>query len=87
MPTSILPIDAAGPLLGALCIVLIAGAGVLHRRLRGRNRRVAGAFDNMSQGLCMFDAQGRIVLLQPAAIWKCTNCRPRSCGRAAACRR
>ena len=62
MPTSILPIDAAGPLLGALCIVLIAGAGVLHHRLRGRNRRVAGAFDNMSQGLCMFDAQGRIVL-------------------------
>jgi methyl-accepting chemotaxis protein len=56
------PMAAVGPLLGAFSIVLIAGAIVLHRRLRRQNRRVADALDNMSQGLCMFDAQGRIVV-------------------------
>jgi methyl-accepting chemotaxis protein len=36
---------------------------LMHRRLRGAHLRLANAVDNMSQGLCMFDAQGRIVLV------------------------
>jgi methyl-accepting chemotaxis protein len=37
--------------------------GVLDARMRIQNRRLLSAIDNMSQGLNMFDAQGRIVLL------------------------
>jgi methyl-accepting chemotaxis protein len=62
MLTSFPPMAAAAPLLGALCIALIAGIGLMHQRLRRQNRRVANALDNMSQGLCMFNEQGRIVL-------------------------
>jgi methyl-accepting chemotaxis protein len=56
------PMAAAGPLLGIFCVALILGVGLLHRRLRRQNRRVADALDNMSQGLCMFDGQGRIAV-------------------------
>ena len=34
-------------------------------RLREQKLRLDAALDNMSQGLCMFDAQGRIVLFNP----------------------
>ena len=49
-------------LFGGLCIAAIFVA-VLHRRLRMKNLRLSAALDNMSQGLNMFDAQGRITLL------------------------
>ena len=62
MPIPFPPMAAVGPLLAAFCIALIAGAIVVLRRLRRHNRRVADALDNMSHGLCMFDAQGRIVV-------------------------
>jgi len=61
MPTSFSPMAAAGPLLGALCVAFVAGVGLMHGRLRRQNRRMANALDNMSQGLCMFDGQGRII--------------------------
>ncbi len=50
-------------LLVGVSVMALGVAGVLHRRLRAQNRRLEDAFDNMSQGLCMFDAQGRIVVV------------------------
>ena len=47
----------AGFLLAILCV-----CAWLHYRLRSQNRRLVNAIDNMSQGLCMFDAQTRIVV-------------------------
>ena len=56
--------------------VLAFGAG-WHRRVVLQNRRLLEAINNMSQGLCMFDAQTRIVVRQ-RDISRCTDCRPRS---------
>ena len=50
-------------LLTGLAIMALALVAVLHRRTDAQNRRLSTAVDNMSQGLCMFDAQGRIVLV------------------------
>jgi hypothetical protein len=50
------------PLAGFAFVLLIAVA-ILLRRQRAHNLRFSTALDNMSQGLNMFDAQGRIVLL------------------------
>ena len=36
---------------------------VLYRRIRSQNQQLIDAIDNMSQGLCMFDAQTRIVVV------------------------
>ncbi len=65
MLSSILPSTVAGQalLLAALCIAALAFVGLWYRRLGAQNRRLSTAIDNMSQGLLMFDAQGRIVLL------------------------
>ena len=49
--------------LAGLASVLLAAVAFLLRRQRARNLRFTTALDNMSQGLNMFDAQGRIVLL------------------------
>ena len=64
MISSLLPSTLAGQalLFAALAIGALASIGVFHRRLAGQNRRLSTALDNMSQGLLMFDAQGRIVL-------------------------
>jgi methyl-accepting chemotaxis protein len=59
-----LPSTLAGqatPLAG-LCIGALALVAILHRRTNVQNRRLLNAIDNMSQGLCMFDEQSRIVL-------------------------
>ena len=49
--------------LAAICgVVLLLAVGLL-ARLRKQNSRLLNAIDNMSQGLNMFDAQGRIVLI------------------------
>ena len=50
-------------LLAGLCLASLAAVAFLHRRLAAQNRRLLNAINNMSQGLCMFDAQGRITLL------------------------
>jgi PAS domain-containing protein len=64
MLSSIVPSTIAGQtlLLAALGIAALALVGVWHRRLVVRNRRLSNALDNMTQGLCMFDAQSRVVL-------------------------
>ena len=64
MYSSILPSTITGQvlLLALLCIAASAGVGLWYRRLSAQNRRLSTAVDNMSQGLLMFDAQGRIVL-------------------------
>jgi methyl-accepting chemotaxis protein len=65
MFTSILPSSVAGQavLFASISIAALVLAGVLHARMRIQNRKLLSATDNMSQGLNMFDAQGRIVLL------------------------
>lgn len=50
-------------LLAGLCIAVLPLVGILHRRLGAQNSRLRNAIDNMSQGLLMFDAQGRIALV------------------------
>jgi methyl-accepting chemotaxis protein len=47
----------------ALSIAALIGAGLLYRRQRAQNARFTEAIDNMTQGLVMFDAQGRIVVV------------------------
>jgi len=46
-----------------LPIALVCAVALWHRRLTAQNRRLITAIDNMSQGLNMFDAQGRITLV------------------------
>jgi methyl-accepting chemotaxis protein len=49
-------------LIAGLCLAVLAAVAVWQRRLGAQNLRLSTALDNMSQGLCMFDAQTRIVL-------------------------
>ena len=65
MFASILPSTVAGQavLFAGVCVAALTFAGALHRRLRVTNARLLSAINNMSQGLNMFDAQGRIILL------------------------
>jgi len=60
----LLPSTAAGQtvLVACLIIAVLCLVAVLHRRLQAQNHRLGNAIDNMSQGLCMFDAQARIVV-------------------------
>jgi methyl-accepting chemotaxis protein len=53
---------AQSPLLAASSLCLLAVALGLQRRANALNARLSTALDNMSQGLCMFDKQGRITL-------------------------
>src|SRR3954467_9169372 len=63
MLATILPSTIAGQGVTVIAfLVALAVVCILYRRLRSQNRRLADALDNMSQGLCMFDAQGRIVV-------------------------
>src|SRR5450759_5780171 len=64
MLSSIVPSTVTGQtlLLAALGVAALALVGEWHRRLAVQNRRLSNALDNMSQGLCMFDTQGCIVL-------------------------
>jgi methyl-accepting chemotaxis protein len=50
-------------LFAGIGIVALALVALLYRRLSAKNRRLSTALNNMSQGLNMFDAQGRITLL------------------------
>jgi methyl-accepting chemotaxis protein len=64
MLASILPSTVAGQalLLLGLCVGALVLLGILYGRLHTHNRRLLNAIDNMSQGLCMFDAQATIVV-------------------------
>jgi methyl-accepting chemotaxis protein len=44
-------------------LVAMAAISVLYRRIRSQNQRLVDALDNMSQGLNMFDKDGRITLV------------------------
>src|SRR5260370_21208977 len=46
----------------AAALLLLAGGGIALARAQAKIRRLADALDYMSQGLCMFDATGRIVV-------------------------
>jgi methyl-accepting chemotaxis protein len=50
-------------LLAGLSAAALIFIGVLYQRLAKQNQRLATALDNMSQGLNVFDAKGRITLL------------------------
>ena len=64
MFASLLPSTVMGQqVIAGLCFVVFVLACLAYRRLRDQNRRVSTALNNMSQGLNMFDAQGRIILL------------------------
>jgi PAS domain S-box-containing protein len=65
MLESFLPSSTAGEalLLAALPVAVLCAVALWHRRLKTQNRRLVNAIDNMSQGLCMFDAQGTITLV------------------------
>jgi methyl-accepting chemotaxis protein len=65
MPASLLPSTATGQLFlqTIFCFVALFAGGFFYQRLRGRNRRLANALDNMSQGLVMFDGNSRIVVV------------------------
>jgi methyl-accepting chemotaxis protein len=61
---SFLPSTVVGQqVIAALCFAAFVLAGLAYRRLRNQNGRISTALNNMSQGLNMFDAQGRITLL------------------------
>jgi methyl-accepting chemotaxis protein len=64
MLNSILPSTIAGHAMLAttLSIAALAVIAVVYRRAQSQSRRLTSAIDNMSQGLCMFDAQTRIVV-------------------------
>ncbi len=49
-------------LIAGLTFAALIVAGILYRRTAAQNRRLSTALDNMSQGLVMFDAQGRIIV-------------------------
>ena len=64
MIASLLPSTVAGQaVFVGLCVAAIVALATMHRRLAEENRRLLTAVNNMSQGLNMFDAQGRITLL------------------------
>ena len=64
MFASLLPSTAvAQQVIAGLCLAAFVLAWLAYRRLRNQNCRVSTALNNMSQGLNMFDAPGRIILL------------------------
>jgi methyl-accepting chemotaxis protein len=55
-------IALSSALMACLAGALIAAGALAHGRTRAKIRGLSDAFDHMSQGLCMFDAAGRIVI-------------------------
>jgi diguanylate cyclase (GGDEF)-like protein/PAS domain S-box-containing protein len=68
-----------GSLIG-VCVVGAYSAGRVRRKLSEQNERLDGALNNMIQGLCMFDAQNRLLVwneryramynIDPKRIWR-----------------
>ena len=50
-------------LIAALCLAALAATLIVYRRRESERARLISAIDNMSQGLNVFDAQTRIILL------------------------
>jgi methyl-accepting chemotaxis protein len=50
-------------LTAGLSLATLVLASLLYRRAGTQNRRLSTAINNMSQGLCMFDAQSRIIVV------------------------
>ena len=48
--------------LAMICLGASVVAGVLYLRSRKQNARLVAALNNMSEGLCMFDASTRLIL-------------------------
>ena len=67
MFASFLPSTVAShtTLIASGCFAVLAAVCIFYQRLQVQNRRLSTAVNNMSQGLNMFDAQGRITLLNP----------------------
>lgn len=65
MFASFLPSTVASQttLIASACFAVLAVVCIFYQHLRVQNRRLSTALNNMSQGLNMFDAQGRITLL------------------------
>ncbi len=64
-----LPSGALGDaVLAALCAGALGLVLLVYRRMRMQNRHLVTAVDNMSQGLCMFDAQTRISVVNSRYI-------------------
>jgi len=64
MLATILQSTLAGQALPVIVfLVALTAICLLYRHLQEQNRQLSDALDNMSQGLCMFDAQARILLL------------------------
>ena len=69
----------AGSLLG-VCLVGAISSRHVRRKLSEQNMRLDGALNNMIQGLCMFDAQNRLLVwneryramynIDPKRIWR-----------------
>ena len=58
---------AIAAVVGAILSMSLAGA-FMDSRMREQNRRLAGAIDHMSQGLSMFDASARLILVNHAYL-------------------
>ena len=65
MLSLILPTTVVGKALwlALISLAFLGTVAFLHRSLTSQNRRLLSAIDNMSQGLNMFDAQERIILV------------------------
>ena len=75
-PTRTVDASSVPPALLALAIATVASVALgiclagafLDRRLRAQNMRLAAAVDNMPQGFAIFDAAGRLVLVNQAYL-------------------
>ena len=75
-PTRAVDASSVPPALLAIAIAAVAAAvlsmslvgAFMDQRMREQNLRLAAAVDHMSQGLCMFDASGRLILLNQAYL-------------------
>jgi methyl-accepting chemotaxis protein len=64
MIATLLPSTIAGQSFAiAGCLIALIAASIIYRRTRKQNQRLMDALDNMSQGLVMFDKNGRITLV------------------------
>ena len=81
-PLAIVLAVVAGSLSG-VCVAGALSGWHIRRRLSGQNRQLDAALNNMIQGLCMFDAQNRLLVwneryramynIDPRLIWRgCT---------------
>ena len=74
--TAELPVSALAAGLTAAVAMLIGAIGAARRR-QVDNTRMRVAINNMSQGLCMFDRNERLVVCN-RRYWICTNSPTRS---------